>query len=458
VGGSLQRIVSSAYGNDVTNWIGAAPTGAGAFVPGLPPVVTAPPSSTAVFVGGSAMFSVSLGGTPPFAYQWQFHSNSIVGANNSVLVLNNVQLSNAGPYRVVALGAGGSVESANGLLEVIIPPSITQPPTNQFFSVPPDPRTPTNPASRVAVFRVIATTQNPPLTYQWRMNGTNLLPGADTNLTGITTDTLTISNVVLGHAGGYSCVVTDTRGTAASGEGVLGIKPYLLVAPGPQTVANGAPISVSAIVQAYPPSYLFQWRRSNATIGVETNTPSTTNFMTFSSVLTGFTNSLGSLSNFFNLRLYFSNLGTVGFEALSNLPAFGPGINNIFVVADTDGDGIPNYIETALGLAPNDPADGLLDRDGDGLSNADEYRAGTDLNDSNSVLRVTQTTVPGQAILNFGAVSNRTYTIQYSDRVPSVLWSRLADVPNWTNNRTLLIPDPAWTTNRFYRVVTPRAP
>jgi hypothetical protein len=445
LGGSLQRIVTSRYGNDATNWIGAAPTGSGAFVPGSPPLVTAPPSGTAAPVGGSAMFSVGVSGTPPFAYQWQFNSNNIPGANGSVLMLNNLQLNNAGPYRVIVLGAGGSAESANGILDVFVPPSFTQQPTGQFFSVPPDPRTPTNPASRVAVFRAPATTQNPPLAYQWRMNGT--------------TDTLSISNVTLASVGWFSCAVTDARGTAFSSEAALGVKPYLLVPPSPQTVAAGAPVSVSAVVQAWPAPYLFKWTRNNVSIGVEVPSQTTTTFATFNSAPAGYTNTTGSFSNAYNLRLTITNLATVvAGEVLTNQPAFGPSTLNIFVVADTDGDGIPNYIEAALGLQTNNAADGLLDLDGDGMSNADEYRAGTEINNSNSVLRVTQTTVPGQAILNFGAVSNRTYTIQYSDAVPAVLWKRLADVPNRSTNRTEIISDPGWTTNRFYRVVTPRAP
>ena len=36
-------------------------------------------------------------------------------------------------------------------------------------------------------------------------------------------------------------------------------------------------------------------------------------------------------------------------------------------VLDTDGDGIPDNVETAAGLNPEDPADAVLDKDGDGM-------------------------------------------------------------------------------------------
>ncbi len=45
---------------------------------------------------------------------------------------------------------------------------------------------------------------------------------------------------------------------------------------------------------------------------------------------------------------------------------------------DADCDGIPDSVELAWGLNPNNPADAWLDPDGDGLSNLEEYRLGTD--------------------------------------------------------------------------------
>lgn len=46
--------------------------------------------------------------------------------------------------------------------------------------------------------------------------------------------------------------------------------------------------------------------------------------------------------------------------------------------ADTDGDGLDDYVEVQLGLNPLDPADGFSDEDGDGLTLAEEVKAGTD--------------------------------------------------------------------------------
>jgi hypothetical protein len=57
------------------------------------------------------------------------------------------------------------------------------------------------------------------------------------------------------------------------------------------------------------------------------------------------------------------------------------GILSVRVVlsGDSDADGIPDDVEIALGLNPNDPTDALADFDTDGLSNLAETQAGTDI-------------------------------------------------------------------------------
>ena len=60
--------------------------------------------------------------------------------------------------------------------------------------------------------------------------------------------------------------------------------------------------------------------------------------------------------------------------------------------------------------------------------------------------------------MTFGAVSNRTYTLQHAERVSGGSWSKLMDFPARGATRVEAVFDPAFAPARYYRVVTPRQP
>jgi len=100
----------------------------------------------------------------------------------------------------------------------------------------------------------------------------------------------------------------------------------------------------------------------------------------------------------------------------------------------------------------------LLDSDGDGMLNWQEYAAGTDPNDPLSYLRIESITASNIATLTFQAVSNKTYTVEFSDQLENGTWSKLTDVLAQPVTRMETVADPAARTNRLYRLVTPRQP
>jgi hypothetical protein len=113
-GGSYSVVVSSPFGSAVSS-------NAMLTVDLLPVIVTQPTNQT-VFVGFTAAFVVTVSGTPPFTYQWQFNTTNINGATNSTLTLTNVTFSQAGSYSVTITNISGVTNSANAVLTVNPPP------------------------------------------------------------------------------------------------------------------------------------------------------------------------------------------------------------------------------------------------------------------------------------------------------------------------------------------------
>jgi hypothetical protein len=90
-------------------------------IPFSAPFITTSPVGGTNFVGETRTFSVVAGGSDPLSYQWQKNSNNIVDATNATLVLNNLQTSDAGSYRVVVTNPMGSTNSASASILVITP-------------------------------------------------------------------------------------------------------------------------------------------------------------------------------------------------------------------------------------------------------------------------------------------------------------------------------------------------
>jgi hypothetical protein len=123
---------------------------------------------------------------------------------------------------------------------------------------------------------------------------------------------------------------------------------------------------------------------------------------------------------------------------------------------DSDGDGLPDWWELQFGTLVFVP-DADADPDGDGLTNGEEFQAGTNPNDANSALRFSQISAQGgNVMLQFTAISNRTYSLLYKPDLAAPQWSKLSDIAAHSTNRVVnltnsLPGDP----QRFYRLITP---
>ncbi len=114
------------YSVVVTNLAGQAVSSNASLTitPSEPVIVMQPADQTAV-VGQTVTFNVAAIGTKPFTYQWKFDDTNIDGANNVLLVLTNVQLSQSGEYSVVVSNTLGSAASSSAMLKVYpTPPAL----------------------------------------------------------------------------------------------------------------------------------------------------------------------------------------------------------------------------------------------------------------------------------------------------------------------------------------------
>ena len=271
------------------------------------------------------------------------------------------------------------------------------------------------------------------MTYQWRFGGQDIA--------GATNGSLTLTNVTLAQEGAYDVLVTDRVGSTASSNALLSIllTPAFAQVPTNQLVWAGTNLVWTVAVTGNPLPFGFEWKHLS---GGRTLASNTVSRREDSLVLENVQPSQAGL-----------------YSITVRNPAVPGGITASFsltVYADSDNDGLPDHWELRYfgnALVANPGADS----DNDTLNNLEEYIAGTNPVDPLSYLKVNRVR-PGLGVtsIEFSAVSNLTYTVQFSDGLQPVVWQRLSDVPARPFNRTETITDPAPAERRFYRLVTPR--
>ncbi len=271
-----------------------------------------------------------------------------------------------------------------------------------------------------------------PLSYRWRKEGVDI-PGAMNSAYSIT-------GIQSNHLGAYSVVVSNSFGSVTSRVARLELAILLTTVQPPlsQSVVAGGNVTFSVEIAGNPPPFDYEWRKTAA--------PLFTNRFQIDERRSFFTLTNVQLSHGGSYRVVIRNAASPS--------GVSPSQFTLTVLPDTDGDGLPDAWEATYPTA----ADPAMDTDNDGLTNLEEYRAGTDPTNTASVLRITRFTAGNPTTLEFDAVSNKTYTVQHTDRLPGGSWSKLLDVIARATNRIETATDSGAGTNRFYRVVTPRQP
>ncbi|MCI0746248.1 MAG: lamin tail domain-containing protein [Verrucomicrobia subdivision 3 bacterium] len=433
-GPSLHRRAPSTYYNDPTNWVAALPTPGGGYAGGTAPTITSQPVSHSAVAGMTASFSVTASGSGLLYYQWRHNRDELPGQTNASLMINDVRPSDRGDYDVIVFNAAGSTVSSNAVLEILIPARILQHPGSLSLRGSTNAATYGQTFSNVT-FAVIAESTSG-ITYQWRFNGMDI-PGAMNR-------SITITNASIEHIGTYDVRVTDTVGSIFSRPGTLAVNvpPIIHQQPQPVTAVAGDTVNFIVTVGGTEP-FGFRWRRNGVNVlggSGFTNRAALT-------ILNVQTNHQGTYT------VIITNAGNPSPGILSQQPGA-----TLTVLADKDGDHLPDIFEMANGYNFEDPSDGDDDTDGDGMLNYEEYTAGTDPRDENSYFRVDEITSGGGAHITFMAVSNRTYSVQFKNSLSDANWLRLTNVIASPTNRMQVIVDSGAGASRIYRLVTPYQP
>jgi hypothetical protein len=381
-------------------------------------------------------------------YQWRRNNVDILNATSATYTVTG-QSTNEGVYAVVIQDDFDVTVSEVASLTLITRPTLVLHPVG------------TAAAEGGVVSFTTAAIGTTPMGYRWRKQGQNItttnLPNGNPVVTP-TNSTLIITALQLSNAVNYSVVASNLAGNsgASSNAGLVVVRP-----PASQVVPPGTNVLLRSIV-GLPPTFTnrFQWQFNGTSIRAGTNT-STATVLLFTNdlLLTNVTEAQGGDYTF----LYYNavtatNTNSVVVTNLIGMPAAFTA--TLVVGSDRDGDGMPDQWELDHGLNPDNPNDASQDADLDGLTNLEEFRAGTDPRNAGSVLRIVQPEWlgGGQIQFQFLAISNRTYTVQYTDGLSPIAWQKLNDVPAHATNRVEVIVDPSPVDNRYYRIVTPSQP
>jgi uncharacterized repeat protein (TIGR03803 family) len=179
-----------------------------------PPLINSQPANQTLPAGTTATFSVGTATNALLSSQWQFDSGSgvtnltdgggISGSRTNVLTIGNVSLRDAGAYSVIVSNAAGSVTSGSAFLTILTgqPPVIVSGPASQ------------NLLPGASASLTVLAVGDAPLSYSWRLNGTDLADSG--NLSGSATSTLTMRGATAANAGNYSVLITNRFGSLTS--------------------------------------------------------------------------------------------------------------------------------------------------------------------------------------------------------------------------------------------------
>lgn len=206
---SVQASDAASYACVVSNSAGSVTSNAATLTvstAAVAPSIAAQPVSTTVTAGTAVVFTVTASGTAPLSYQWSKDGAAISGATGATLTIGSAQTADAGTYTCTVSNSVGSATTAAAKLTVsaaAVAPAITQQPSGATVT------------AGAGVSFTVSASGTAPLSYQW-FKGVTAIGGA-------TSATYSIASTATGDAADYTCVVTNSAGSATSSAATLAV-------------------------------------------------------------------------------------------------------------------------------------------------------------------------------------------------------------------------------------------
>ena len=278
--------------------------------------VTTQPQSLILPAGSNASFVITASGSPLLTYQWRFNGTNltdsahITGSATPALTISGLVATDAGNYDAVVANSFSSATSHVATLTVLLPPSISIPPTNLAII-----------SGSNAVFSVAAD-GSAPLSFQWQENGVNLTNNG--RITGATSDTLTILNTSTNDNGNYSVFISNIVGSTNSAPATLTVWVPPIITSGTNAAGKqGTSFTFPVIATGTTP----------ITFGAQ-GLPAGLNQDPVSGVISG----IPAVFGVFNVMLFATNAALTATGQLTiSLASDVPGITSALSVSDMEG-------------------------------------------------------------------------------------------------------------------------
>jgi hypothetical protein len=252
---AVAKVLATAADTEVFRGVQFSPQGS-------PPSISQALQPQVVEQGQSALFSVTAAGSGTLYYLWETNSIPLTGweTNASFTVATTHDPTESFSVAVLISNSWGTALSSATLT---ITSSNAPPPAPVITA---EPVGLALDAGDTAVFSVAATGES--LSFQWQLNKTNLTDSL--SISGSTTPTLTLSDVLGGSAGSYSVMVTNAGGASNSTAAVLTVvDPWIHTQPTGITYLAGETINLS--VGAIGTQLFYQWTLNGAKLFDATN-------------------------------------------------------------------------------------------------------------------------------------------------------------------------------------------